>query len=278
MINSKYLNKGIDLTTGFATVSGGKKKTIVFHNELDDFINNEMMGMVQYRYTTVIPGYEDAVVVCEMWDDKGRKVSAVGETTKETLNSLVAKSYPTTTAANKAFDRAAIRFLALGKGVYSDQELAPDGPRNFETSNLIDGSGEPPIDVSEETAQEKHETSEVANSIDEPQKEDDKKSEEKTEATSTNEVESAKEQKENSSSNANTQAKVDDGGEVLINMGSYKQNPQTVEQIYKSNPDWLGVAFKIKPSKAEIVNQVNAIKRYLAAHPLREERKNGMAK
>jgi hypothetical protein len=71
-------------------------------------------------------------------------------------------------------------------------------------------------------------------------------------------------------------ASVQNGGDVKITMGKYASNPTTVAEIYSTSPEWLvGIVERITPKKPEMVQQYQAMKRYLdyKQHPY--NRKDG---
>ena len=77
MIKSSYLNKEIDLKTGTATTASGRKNTIVFHHELERFINEALLAEgveVIYDFIVYNSNSNDIVVKCDMWDKKQKRV------------------------------------------------------------------------------------------------------------------------------------------------------------------------------------------------------------
>ena len=73
MIYSLYYQKEINLSTSTAKGTGKRTLVIVPHSELEHFILNKVKS-VHYEFTSIIPGLDDAVVVCTIWDENGRKI------------------------------------------------------------------------------------------------------------------------------------------------------------------------------------------------------------
>lgn len=236
---SQYLKKEIDFTEVYASSQYGKKIPIVYHSELESFILNDLRGKVHFDFPVIIPSPTDAVVTCSMWDSN-QKITAIGEATPKTLSSGVSENFPVTTASIRAFDRAAIRFLGLGN-VHSDQEIAPDGPKNYSHNKCVDApSTERPGDKVDESS-------------------------------GTPPVEQASEQPQNNTPPTKDISQED--GLVLITMGrKYSAQPKSIEAIYKENPGYLEFLSRtIKTKKPEFIAQLEAIKRYLDSHQSSEK-------
>lgn len=115
---SKFLNKNLEFQ-GYE-IEGGKK--IISHNELEDIIINQCKD-VSFTYVPV-EHFKAPVFICKMYNaDKTRVIEAIGEGEYKSLTTEIARHFPATMAANRAFDRAAIRFLGLSGKVYSDNEI-----------------------------------------------------------------------------------------------------------------------------------------------------------
>lgn len=243
---SEYLKKEIKLTEKTATLEGGRQQTIVLHSELEDLIN-QLRGTVKYDFPTVIPSLTDAVVVCKICDVNGNCVAAIGEATENTRNSGVADAYPTTTAANRAFDRAAIRFLGLGR-VYSNLEIAPDGPKRYDSDKLNDAptnsapSNEGNASLAESTQPKQAPVnSQPSGTI-------------------------VSEQNKNAPNTppAASQEKVDVDGAVIVSIGKYKGKNKSVAEIYEDDPHWLQyILSNINPKSSDLKAQMDAIRRYV---------------
>lgn len=114
-IYSKYLKRNF-------TISGAEleNKTIISHADLEDIVLNQIDD-VRFSYS-VIETTKPPVFICKM-DYENRHVEAIGEATYASLTTEIAKQFPATMAANRAFDRAAIRLLGFEGKVYSDNEI-----------------------------------------------------------------------------------------------------------------------------------------------------------
>lgn len=250
---SAYLKREIELTVSYATGVGGKKIPIVYHSELENFITNEMRGKIFFDFPVIIPNSPGAVATCAMWDAVG-KVVAVGEATEDTLISTVAKSYPTTIATERAFDRAAIRFLGLGY-VYSNLEMPPDGPKNYNGNNLTDAPTNDPVPPEHQKETQTTQPTSAANNAKPVTPAEPAQAGVQPKPTSTVQSEAPATQ------NA---APIQNGGDVKITMGKYASNPMTVAEIYATSPEWLvGIVERITPKKPEMVQQYQAMKTYL---------------
>lgn len=243
---STYLNQEIPLTEKTATLEGGKQQIIVLHSELEDIIVNRLRGVVRYDYPVVIPSMTDAVVTCRMGDDKNGYITAIGEATANTLTSGIADNYPTTTAANRAFDRAAIRFLGLGH-VYSNLEIAPDGPKRYDSKNLVDAPDSTTTQQNQEQADSVNDPSPAPTHKEPAQPKN---------AAPANEPQ-----------NTSSATVENDDGNVVISIGKYAGKGKTVAEIYAEDLSWLQyVTSNISAKKPEMVQQLECAKRYIAAH------------
>ena len=104
--HSNYLNKDIELAT--TQVEGGH---VMSHDAIEDFILNECKD-TKTELSVEHVGSSLVVVKCTIMDANGRRVQALGETVLSTASDL-GKQYPASTAGNRAFDKAAVRFLGL---------------------------------------------------------------------------------------------------------------------------------------------------------------------
>lgn len=121
-LQSNSLNRTFEFVT-FEKEENGKVVRIILHDSLEDVIHNQVGG-VSYSYNIVASNKDHSVVVCSMWDNNGRKVEGIGESIPATLDTEIAKNYPTLIATQRAFDRAAIRYLALPGKVFSNTEIS----------------------------------------------------------------------------------------------------------------------------------------------------------
>ncbi len=102
---------------------------IVSHAELVDAIYSQDVQAVgcHFSYGKIqILGDMHYLVECVMSDGNGtNEIREFGEVMASTLKSEIASDYPGIMCINRAFDRAAIRYLGLEKRTYSDNEIRP---------------------------------------------------------------------------------------------------------------------------------------------------------
>ena len=243
---SAYLNTELKLTEDTATMEGGRKQIIVLHRELKEIIQQKLRGKVHYEYPCVIPSLTDAVVTCRMWDDHGNDVTEMGEATESTRNSNIADSFPTTTAANRAFDRAAISFLALGN-VYSNLEIAPDGPKRYDSDKLTDAQTTTEVQATQSTTPiaQSH-----TSAIQQPHVVVEKEPCQTPLASPTIEVQDQKSE--------------DPDASTIISIGKYAGKNKTIAEIYSEEPNWVQYISSLNYKKDELKEQIESVKRFLA--------------
>lgn len=119
----------------------GKPLLIAAHSDLlSAVINLSSERKLKYDYDQIqVLGKEHFLVKCIFQDEEYRIVE-YGEVTPATLTSSIAKEYPATMALNRAFDRAAIRYLNLEGKVYSDNELDVKNFKKAEEASHADTS------------------------------------------------------------------------------------------------------------------------------------------
>jgi hypothetical protein len=122
-LESKSLGKTFEFVT-FEKEENGKAVTIITHDSLEDVIHNQCEG-VNYDLFLVESGRDHSVASCTMYNEN-RKITAFGETVPETLESDIARNHPSLICTQRAFDRAAIRFLALPGKCFSNTEINID--------------------------------------------------------------------------------------------------------------------------------------------------------
>ena len=111
-LQSKSLGKTFDFVT-FEREENGRVVKIIMHDSLEDVIHNQAEG-VKYSYDVISADRNHSIVKCDMSNKDGsRYIVAIGESVPETLDNDIAQKYPTLIASQRAFDRAAIRFLDL---------------------------------------------------------------------------------------------------------------------------------------------------------------------
>ena len=258
MILSNFLGKEIDLRTAVATGSGSSTKTIVFHSDLEDFILNKIPKEMRpsWHFSVFNTNPNDCVALCSMYVN-GRSIEAVGEATPSTLRSSVEKSFPTTTACNRAFDRAAIRFLGLGPNVYSNMEIEPDGPTTIPGDRLVDGQN---AHSEEDTPSDGSKT--PSNDVSNAGKVEATLNDKTCQMVAPTSGETDSETKVENAKDATDVLK--ECGSVVVDIGSYAKKGKTVAEIYEEKPLWLEyVVNNVTPSNTARIKQINAAKKYI---------------
>lgn len=144
-LESKSLKKTFEFVT-FEKEENGKVVTIITHDSLEDVIHNQCED-VNYDVVVVKAERDHSVVACTMYKDN-RRITAYGETVPETLENEIARNHPTLIATQRAFDRAAIRFLALPGKCFSNMEINIDA---LLTSSVGSPKNETPVASTTET-------------------------------------------------------------------------------------------------------------------------------
>lgn len=134
-----HLNREVELET-FEVEGKGGPAVIVKHRSLEDVLYNDLqkdmkLGIMQ-NYTAVLVSNDHNVFICTIYDAKGRRIQMLGESSPSNLDTLIAKEYPSMQAAQRAFDRAMIRYLDLPGRVLSELEMTQD-----ELSRANSGNG-----------------------------------------------------------------------------------------------------------------------------------------
>ena len=122
LLFSKTLNKDINFATFEKLNEFGKPIKVIFHDALQKVIHNE--AKVKYDVNFIVANTDHAVVVCTMTDASGRFIREVGESVPATLDNEIAQNHPALIAFQRAFDRAAIRYLDLPGKVFSNMEIS----------------------------------------------------------------------------------------------------------------------------------------------------------
>ena len=119
----------------------GNVLLIAAHSDLlSAVINLSSERKLKYDYDQIqVLGREHFLVKCIFQDEEYRIVE-YGEVNPATLTSSIAREYPATMALNRAFDRAAIRYLNLEGKVYSDNELDVKNFKKAEEASPADTS------------------------------------------------------------------------------------------------------------------------------------------
>ena len=94
---------------------------IIKHDSLESVIHNDTSAIYDYRFES--SAIDHTVVQCIMTDKQNRRVIGIGESIPATLENDIAQNYPSLIASQRAFDRAAIRYLNLPGKVFSNLEI-----------------------------------------------------------------------------------------------------------------------------------------------------------
>ena len=122
-LKSKALNANFEFVTFEKKGDRGQNIRIILHDSLQDVIHNQVKTGLRYSFEIVSADPAHSVVICSMTDKDGREVREIGESIPKTLDSEIASNYPTLIASQRAFDRAAIRYLDLPGKVFSNMEI-----------------------------------------------------------------------------------------------------------------------------------------------------------
>lgn len=122
-LKSSYLNIEFEVNA-FESQENGEALQIVSHESLEDIIHNQVPKELQakYDYNEMRIGRDHCVIRCTISDVKGRRVQAIGESVPETLETDISRCYPAVMAAQRAFDRAVIRYLGFSGKTLSNSE------------------------------------------------------------------------------------------------------------------------------------------------------------
>lgn len=122
-LKSSYLNIEFEVNA-FESQENGDPIQIVSHESLEDIIHNQVPKEFQtkYDYNEMRIGRDHCVIRCTISDIAGRRVQAIGESVPETLETDISRCYPAVMAAQRAFDRAVIRYLGFSGKTLSNSE------------------------------------------------------------------------------------------------------------------------------------------------------------
>lgn len=234
-IKSKYLEEEFEVSC-WEMQQDGRTVTIIEHAAFEDIIFNKLSQAktnsvegFNYELEPIIGIANHPVFKCTMTDSSSlRKVIAIGESDPSTLVNKISKQNPVIMAGNRAFDRAAIRYLDLEGKVYSSEEI-PEEYANSSSSV----SNESPANMDEHPL--------FAEDSFSPDKQD--------EYNAPVQVESEPE----------------DPGAVVINFGKYRGKNMTVSAICQEDANWAEFTATMNVDKAgeTTKKQVQALKTYL---------------
>ncbi len=127
-ITSNYLGRDFEVSC-WEKGEDGRKLTIIEHAAFEDIIFNQLIEesiTLEYSLEPIIGISNYPVMKCTMKDNSGRCVIAIGEAHPNSLVNDISRQNPVIMAGNRAFDRAAIRFLNFEGKVYSSEEIPSD--------------------------------------------------------------------------------------------------------------------------------------------------------
>lgn len=126
-IKSQYLGEEFEASCWEMKQKSGRTLLIVEHAAFEDIIFNKLKKEgFSYELTPILGIANYPVMRCSMGDASGRKIIAIGEAHPNSLVNAISKQNPVIMAGNRAFDRAAIRYLDLEGKVYSSEEIPTD--------------------------------------------------------------------------------------------------------------------------------------------------------
>ena len=152
-VKSQYLDREFEVSC-WEMGEDGRKLTIIEHAAFEDIIFNELAEEpLKFEYDLIpIPGVAKyPAMKCVMKDDSGRCIIALGEAHPDSLVNNISRQNPVIMAGNRAFDRAAIRYLNLEGKVYSSDEI-PSEEDVVETKTEPTKTEEPDVVVESKKA------------------------------------------------------------------------------------------------------------------------------
>lgn len=139
-IFSKYLSKEFDVTV-IEGENNGKAISIISHDSLRNIlIDISKEYNISYEYTSLEVSINHNVFLCTIQDNKGRKITEIGESSKASLYGDIGNKYPTLTAAQRAFDRAVIAFLGFDGKYLSSTEVNDIIPEILKSYNKTEAN------------------------------------------------------------------------------------------------------------------------------------------
>ena len=132
-VYSKRLDREIELRTE----KYGDLELISHQSLVDVF--SELNG-VDITYDVVSSDMRHSVIFGTITDDKGNRVTELGEALDASLANNIARMYPTTMAFTRAFDRAVVKYLMLPGKNYSNTEILPEDSAPEALQMVVDSS------------------------------------------------------------------------------------------------------------------------------------------
>lgn len=211
-IKSNYLKESFEVSC-WEMAQGGRTLTIVEHAAFEDIIFNKMKNVKDFSYDLepIANMASYPVIKCIMRDGTGRTIIAIGEAHPDSLVNGISKQNPVIMAGNRAFDRAAIRYLNLEGKVYSSEEISSEEKPQVSTGDSISATTSvvDATDAVTEATEDVVDSSEVV-------------VEEAPEVV----VEETPEAPES------------DVGALVINFGKYRGKNKTVAEIWQTDESW----------------------------------------
>lgn len=246
-ITSKYLNLEFEVAVNETEIDG-RMMTLIPHAALEDIIHNRMPEGYNVRYDKTLEycNGQHCVAKCTITDAHGRRIQDFGESVPNTLSSEVARNIPATMAVIRAFDRAAIRYLAFpGKNVYSSEEFSNQSVEVTEEEQAAPVS-------QEETAS----SNVMEEDLSEVMQETMMQTEEEIPVEEAPAVKSKKDKKKKPN---------EDLGAKMVNFGKFVKTPKTVAEICDNptNYPWVEWALRQKPSEPDKKAQIEAMREYM---------------
>jgi len=261
-IRSAYVNRELDFDVMEKLDPNSNQTMLVIkHDSLRDVVYNQLNltnnGSVEYSY--IKAEKDHAVVECTIDDGKGRVVKEVGEAVPETLNDNIARSYPTLIASQRAFDRAAILLLRLAGKQLSNGEMGEFLSIDFEPAILKDTVNEEMVIDNNDTDNKPFMNAPITvedslmnipegiDNIIEPELEEPVEVPEPA-------PEPAPVDKE---------ARIKELGDTVFGVGKYKDKPDTIAQIYKSNPDFFRALLRLPKPAESLTEALKLVREYI---------------
>lgn len=226
-IRSNYLDRNFEVSCWEMEQKNGRKLIIIEHAALEDIIFNEIAQPgFNYELTPVVGMANHPVAMCVM-TDANRRIIAIGEAHPESLVNKISRQNPVIMACNRAFDRAAIRYLDLEGKIYSSEEI----PEEDENENAAGVASEDELNI-ENVLFGGDETPDPT--IEPP---------------------------------SDVSDKAENPGEVIINFGKYRDKHLTVAQICATDQSWVDYTINMNTDRCgeTTIKQINALKAYKAA-------------
>lgn len=276
LLFSKTLQREINFATFEKENEFGKPIKVIFHDSLQEVIHE---AKVKYDFNFIVANPDHTVVVCAMTDGSGRLIREVGEAIPATLDTEIARNYPSLIASQRAFDRAAIRYLDLPGKVFSNMEISiiDESMVDMETGEVTEQAPAQKAGIissvvndddfmslgDDETAEEDVVVDEPA-VIDEPVVADVVADiEDEVNIDGIGEVGSA----DALPFDVEDTEDVDDcSGYVITMNGKYAGKNKTIAEIYASDASWIEwIAANFKPHNPVAEKDVAAIKKFVEA-------------